>query len=282
MKLKNSKLTHPTFLALLLYILFAWSQSCEAQDDVIYLKGNLPIIITVSHNGIKEMENVTDRPCETVQCNNDLYTRTISKNIYKEFSGGQPHVIINNWKRHEIDANRPINEAFVDDKMLNVYSEFHNQITSVINSYIASNEQVLLIDLHGYSGKDYILLGYNLTKEELSSIPNFNTIIHSTLTSAPCQTIEDMIFGRFSMGLTLERFGYKAFPASNTVEEYKKVKYFNGGFIVENYSNYKNVTAIQIELPSNLRSTKYQRNKLSFTLTKVIDSFYNYMTTCIR
>lgn len=149
--------------------------------DVVYLRGNLPIIITVPHGGTATPHEIPDRSSgcgEIVNTNDDVHTIDLACDIVeaiRNVSGGKlPHVIINNLSRKKIDQNRGWGEDCnpVDGRGGKAWRDFHDRFTGevAIGAVLHQFGAGLYIDLHG-KPDDYgetIMIGYNLSSTELS------------------------------------------------------------------------------------------------------------------
>ena len=88
-----------------------YSIGTSTPGDVVYLAGDLPLIISVPHGGSLS-PNIPSRKgrCGFINTNDDDATIDLALDIVAAIrtstNGGYPHVIINNLSRTKIDQNR--------------------------------------------------------------------------------------------------------------------------------------------------------------------------------
>ncbi|MBN2161156.1 MAG: hypothetical protein JW807_17345 [Spirochaetes bacterium] len=148
--------------------------------DVIYLAGNLPLIISVPHGGGLSPD-IPDRKASWgfINKNNDDATIELALDIVRaigEKTGGKfPHVVINNLTRAKIDQNRGWGKDGnpTTGRGGEAWKDFHHRfigstaIPAVLNAFGSG----LFIDLHGkpdWYGAD-VIIGYNLSAWQLSN-----------------------------------------------------------------------------------------------------------------
>ena len=150
------------------------------QKDVVYLEGNLPIIITVPHGGTASPGAIPDRNplcLGGISTGNDVATIDLAYDIVEAIKnishGKSPHVIINNLSRSKIDQNRGWGEDCnpVKGRGGEAWTDFHERFTGsiAINAVLNTFGKGLYIDLHG-KPDNYgaaVMLGYNLTSTDL-------------------------------------------------------------------------------------------------------------------
>ena len=101
----------------------------SGNEYIEYIPGNLPIIISAPHGGVKQSgstvggvfypdndSSLPDRSCGTNERddNTDILIRRIQDEIFAQ-TGCYAHVVINNLHRSKLDPNREINEATCGD-----------------------------------------------------------------------------------------------------------------------------------------------------------------------
>lgn len=199
----------------------------DTREYIEYIPGNLPIIISAPHGGIKQSGNtiggtnypdddssLPDRNCGVSERddNTDILVREIQKEIFN-ITGCYPHIIINNLHRSKLDPNREINEAACGDSDAeDHWNAFHNFIDQASTSIEANWGKGLFIDLHGQSHSiARIELGYNISASELnSSNLNNNTIINNSsiknlvTNNLNGLTHEQLVRGNESLGAKLK------------------------------------------------------------------------------
>ena len=116
--------------------------------------GNLPIIISVPHDGPLEPGSIPDRTCEGCNFGQDNFTLEIAMGIREgiyEITGKYPHIILNRLHRTKLDANREIREAtdghHVAEK---AWVDFHAFIEDAKAIVTKDFGRGFYIDLHGH------------------------------------------------------------------------------------------------------------------------------------
>ncbi len=161
---------------------------CPGCSDVIYLAGNLPIVISVPHGGSQTPSDIPPRNCGTID--NDTYVIELAgelkRSIFKISRGAYPHIVVNNLDRSLIDQNRDSTEECNPNptdptdpnyqgelRGKNAWDDFHVQFIGAIAipKVLQQFGKGFYIDLHGHSSFGYpdIMLGYNLTAQNLSN-----------------------------------------------------------------------------------------------------------------
>ncbi|CAG8500856.1 21762_t:CDS:2 [Gigaspora margarita] len=126
-----------------------------------YISGQLPLIISIPHDGQLFPPEIPDRKKNypSVVKSNDLNTQDIGREladkIMLHFNGKRPYLVINHLGRSKFVINRPIKEG-VDGK---------DSITLTDIKDVETNfGQGLLIDIHGHGHpENFIEIGYVLS-----------------------------------------------------------------------------------------------------------------------
>jgi chitodextrinase len=197
--------------------------SGDTREYIEYIPGNLPIIISAPHGGVKQSgstvggtfypdndSTLPDRSCGTNERddNTDILIREIQAEIFA-LTGCYAHVIINNLHRSKLDPNREATEATCGDSdSLDHWNAWHSFIDQASTSVNTNWGKGLYIDLHGQSHTiPRIEIGYNITATELNtgnlnSTTNINrsTIKSLVSTNLNSLTHEQLIRGTNSLG----------------------------------------------------------------------------------
>lgn len=157
-----------------------YSISASTPGDVVYLAGDLPVIISVPHGGCLAPD-IPDRKASWGFINKDDDDATIElaldivEAIRKKTGGNYPHVVINNLARAKIDQNREWGKDGnpTTGRGGDAWKDFHERfIGSVaIPALLKNFGSGLFVDLHGKPdgyGAD-VIIGYNLTAQNLSN-----------------------------------------------------------------------------------------------------------------
>jgi N-formylglutamate amidohydrolase len=210
-------------------------------------RGTMPAILTCPHGGDGQPPGVPNPrtgaglpPDCRFEPNTDRFTRTITRGVAQllfDVFGEAPYVVIANFDRAFIDANRREECAFEDRDARPFYEEYHNVIRNFVDEIRADNGGLgLLFDIHGtveiaHDPAD-VYLG-TLNGEAISSLLSRDPLAMSRRRSLP--------------GLLRD--------VDYTVSA-KIPETLRGDFTLETYgsSNANGVDAIQIEIESKLRT----------------------------
>lgn len=229
-------------------------------------QGAMPLVLTCPHGGDEQPPGVPKRtgaklPPELdcrFETNTDRFTRTVTRGVAQflfDVFGQAPYVVIANFGRDYIDANRSRDCAFEDRDARQFYEEYHNTIRNFVDEISADNGGLgLLLDIHGtalISGDPADVYLGTLDGEAISSLLSRDPLAMSRKRSPP--------------GL-LREAGY---VVSSKIPETLK-----GDFTLEEYgsSNTDGVDAIQIEIESALRIDNSKRDIFIEDLAFAINS----------
>ena len=195
--------------------------SGDTRQYIEYIPGNLPIIISAPHGGIKQSGSIIggtnypdndatlpDRGCGTVERddNTDILVREIQEEIFN-LTGCYAHVIINNLHRSKLDPNREQNEATCGDAdALAHWNAWHSFIDDASSSVTANWGKGLYIDLHGQSHTiQRIEAGYNISGPQLDAAAGINGISGTSIANLVTSNLnsytqEQLVRGPFSIG----------------------------------------------------------------------------------
>jgi N-formylglutamate amidohydrolase len=131
-------------------------------------QGTLPVILTCPHDGTEIPAGVTEERSRkgtpagcNFETNRDLETRALTTELAHwllEICGEAPYVVIAEFKRTHIDANRSANLpvptcAFEHPAAQQYYDEYHHTIRDFIDEIRTDNGGLgLLFDIHGTVG----------------------------------------------------------------------------------------------------------------------------------
>jgi len=200
--------------------LFYQQYSGDDREYIEYIPGNLPIIISAPHGGVKQSgstvggvfypdndSTLPDRNCGVNERddNTDILAREIQAEIHA-LTGCYAHVIISNLHRSKLDPNREIGQAACGDSDAEDHWEaFHSFVDDASTAVETNWGKGLYIDLHGQShGIPRIELGYNVTAAELNTadlnsqpIVDKSTIKHLVSANIHSHTHEQLIRGEW-------------------------------------------------------------------------------------
>jgi N-formylglutamate amidohydrolase len=128
-------------------------------------RGTLPVLLTCPHDGDQRPPGVPKRTGPTPECpdfeaDRDLRTRALTMGLAQrllELTGEAPSVVIAEFDRDYIDANRSAACAFEHatepSAAQQFYDEYHDTIRALVDDIRAENGGLgLLFDIHGTGG----------------------------------------------------------------------------------------------------------------------------------
>lgn len=230
-------------------------------------KGELPIILSAPHGGGLTIPGVEPRKGEGVRLfrnKADQWTDELTAKIANEIektTGKRPYVVIANFHRKFIDANRPSHLAYESQNAKPVYDEYHNALAEArleVNERWGSG---LIVDIHGQASQlDTIIRGTKNGKTVSHLLKNFG---RKSLVGKPS------LFGQ------LAEAGFSVNPPVGS--QNKEPSSYNGGYIVQKYGSMSGgaIDAIQLELGRNLR----RPDSNDVTAKKIAFALQNFATT---
>lgn len=196
-----------------------------------------PIIISVPHDGLPsyEHEDIFTKRTSGIH-GRDLHTWPIAKDIARQtpvhIVRGMLHRSFVDYNRSDTDDDEP---AYDDPSLKHYYDAYHEALAGTIGEVVFQfgEEQVLLIDLHGFAHQ-----------------PSYGTydLIYGTRyrTTVRCDIDRES-------AAVLRMHGYSVFvPGESPLQDDAPDRY-NGRFIVQHYAAEFGINAIQIEIASHYR-----------------------------
>ncbi len=234
-------------------------------------RGTLPVILTCPHDGNQQPPGVSERT-NLANCSNftvlpDSYTRVITvdvaQSILKNF-GKAPYVVIAEFARKYIDANRDPGCAYESPNAQIYYNEYHNTIRKYVDEIRTQNNGTgFLFDIHAS------VVFPDDPADVYLGTDNGNTIKHLL------QIDPNAMWGSFSLRHYLTSAGFVVSPK---ILGEKENRHLNGGYTVHTYgsSSAGGIDAIQIELATSIRDVIERRQVLVQTLANAIGSIVNH------
>lgn len=140
-------------VALLLALLGVAAQACDGPCMVFASGGDLPLILTVPHDGAEALGVLAVRTTGTVL--RDAGTRELAERVaalLEQRTGKRPYLVVARFSRKYLDANRPETEAMESPQALPAYRAYHAQIADYVAEIKARFPAgALLVDVHGQS-----------------------------------------------------------------------------------------------------------------------------------
>jgi N-formylglutamate amidohydrolase len=226
-------------------------------------RGTLPVLLTCPHDGGEQPAGVLKRTGPTPECpdfetDRDRCTRAVTTGLAQrllDLTGEAPSVVIAEFDRDYIDANRPAACAFEPGQGANAqqfYDEYHDTIRQFVDDIRAENGGLgLLFDIHGTGGIEGTPAALYLG--------TVNGLTARRLVRADPQALQR----RRSLRGFLEAADYAV------VAEAPKLV---GGYTVRTYGSHHSdgLDAVQIEIILKLRECRSERETLIENLARAI------------
>ncbi|WP_299891104.1 T9SS type A sorting domain-containing protein [uncultured Lacinutrix sp.] len=224
----------------------------SGKEYIEYIPGNLPIIISAPHgglkltggtvNGVNYPDNSTTnnssqpyylptRGCGTNERddNTDVLIERIQAELFAQ-TGGYAHVIINRLNRKKLDPNREQNEATCGNaNALFFWNAWHSFLDDASTAVETNWGKGLYIDLHGQSHSiPRIEVGYNVTSSQLNSASGINgasIVNNSTIKNLVANNLnglnhEQLVRGDDSLGELFQNAAYHATSGFYAAQNY--------------------------------------------------------------
>src|SRR5262245_6398972 len=215
-------------------------------------RGSMPVILTCPHGGEKKPPGIDARKPEDTPPNcqfeldEDRETALITESVAQQIldlTGLTPYVVIAEYRRRFIDANRKELCAFTNPAARPFYVEYHNRITSFIDEISRQNaHQGFLFDIHGFRQIQSDPLDIHLgTDNGGSLLPGFDraSLFQQHRLAGLLIAARHVNPG----GPELPPFQYRVFPPDADTLENRSV---DGGFTIQQYGAF--ISSIQLEI----------------------------------
>jgi len=243
-----------------------WTITYEETNLVSRHRGTLPVILTCPHDGKESPAGVPERTgsapgCPPFKTSRDLRTHEIAIGVAQrllDVFGEAPYVVIAEFHRKYIDANRSSDCAFEVPAAKQYYDEYHNTLRNFVNEIHAEHGGLgLLFDIHGTQVIDTDPADLYLGTD------NGNSIARLLRADPPA------LFRPRSLRGFLQAAGHVVSPKQPGIPETPAV---DGGHTVRTYgsSHVDGLDAIQIEIALTLRNDAQKRADLIETLAYAI------------
>jgi N-formylglutamate amidohydrolase len=135
-----------------------WTIEYEQTQMVSRHAGSLPVLLTCSHGGTAKPPGVSQRTGSTPDCppfkiSSDRFTKEITiavAQLMLETLGEAPYVVIAEYHRKYIDANRSEHCAFEQPAAQPFYAEYHHTIRRFIDAIQSETGlKGFVFDIHG-------------------------------------------------------------------------------------------------------------------------------------
>jgi hypothetical protein len=214
----------------------------------------LPIILSAPHGGKLAIPDAARRTGQNILIKKGVkanYSLAFDGNVdvialkladeLERRTGKRPYVVIANFSRRYVDANRPPEEAYESDAAGAVYDQYHSAIRRFRSDVIRRWRRGLLIDLHGH-GRDPAAI--------IRGTADWASVRHLVEEFG-----KEAVVGPDGLLGPLAAAGNKFIPPPDQLDE-REFKELNGGFITRTYGSFAggNFDAIQFELGGKFRN----------------------------
>jgi len=228
---------------------------------VEYVPGDLPIILSVPHDGGLAPAEIPDRT--TGVTSRDVYTGPLTRataDALRARTGLSPHLVLCQLSRRKLDANRPLAKAAepggTGSAARDAWHEYHACIEAAKGAVTARYGRGLYVDVHAHAHPEqrvelgYLLRGRELalTDDELSQPAYVRRSSIRALADGAPERFAEMVRGPHSLGGLLEARGIPAVPSpSQPVPD--GALYFNGGYNTATHGSRDGgaISGVQIE-----------------------------------
>ena len=254
---------------------------------VVYIAGDMPLIISAPHGGILKPAALPDRKAGEFTHDDHVeeMARTLQQVLHQCF-GHYPHIIICRVERRKVDCNREI-EAGAGDQpgARQAWTDFQRFIAIARSTVLATTGKGFYIDLHGQSHTikraelGYCLTGSQLTNADrvLNAPAYANRSSIRNLAQRTGRPLAELLRGTNSFGALLAAQGYPAVPSPTMPDPGRDNPYFDGGYNARHHSSANGgaVDGLQMELNlKGVRDTAINRTNFSRALAQVLDAYF--------
>lgn len=258
----------------------------SASGYVLYWPGELPIVLSVPHDGGLEPTDIPDRT-EGVTVR-DSHARALAEAIRAALTqkfGRAPHLIVCELSRKKADGNRELASATQGHpRAVQAWQEYHAYIEEAERAVLARTPHGLYLDIHSHGHpKKRLELGYLLKPADLQLT---DAVLDTDATVRGRSSIRELgrrtpsgfaelVRGPTSLGGLLEARGLAALPAPRQALA-PGDPYFNGAFDIAAHGSRDKaqLDGIQIEVPLQMRGTAAQRAATAAAFADALEVYF--------
>ena len=265
----------------------------DSQGYISYRVGNMPIIITVPHDGTLTPSTFPDRTGSSARAEN---TRKVAEQFAYFFNansnGLYPHIIYNNISRSKLDPDLNQMDGAQGNSYANLsYGTYHSFLQTAIDSVEAYFDAGILLNLveHNHSNQK-VELGYllsasdlDLTNLQLNSYSAQSSV--SQIADISTSSFAEVIRGYNSLGTLIVGRSYTSndvtysFEAVPTLDNptIGSTDYNSGGYTIAQYgsSNGGKINGIDVATPfAGFRDNANAYRALAVILEESVKIFY--------
>jgi N-formylglutamate amidohydrolase len=220
------------------------TQTAPAAELVTVGIGTLPIVFTAPHGGRQAISAVPERRGNGVpqftsrRDNNTAELTYLLATKLGERLAAKPFVIVAEFDRKYVDANRAPDHAYESAVAKVFYDNYHRALSAAVEQVRRKWGHGFLIDIHGQTAEEQTVFRGTDNRRSVSALIERHGI---QALSGP-----KSILGRLHAG------GYKVLPDPNGHERERQ---YTGGYTTRTYGSHRGtkIDAMQLELGVNLR-----------------------------
>jgi N-formylglutamate amidohydrolase len=243
---KLIQVTSVLFVFITLLSSLLWAQEQKGLQKFFTLwAGMLPIILSAPHGGRQPIPGVLARRGIGIaqftterDSNTDELAQQIAAQLVKRL-GSKPFLIVAEFERKYVDANRPSKDAYESAAAKIYYDAYHRALQSACEQVRRDWGRGLLLDIHGQGAET-------------------ETIFRGTDNGKSVTVLErrfrrEALTGERSILGQLKLRGYKIAPSLGENDEERR---YIGGYTTRTYGSHKEtgIDAIQLEFGTSLRA----------------------------
>lgn len=258
----------------------------SASGFVRHWPGELPIVLSVPHDGAAKPADIPDRTSGvTVR---DSYAAALGhalRDALRARFGRAPQLVVCELSRRKVDCNREIGEgAGGQPKAEQVWREYHALIDEAEAAVLARSKHGLYLDVHSHGHpKPRIEIGYllkpadlRLADERLDKDPSVaaRSSIRWLSQRSPAK-FSELLRGETSLGGLFAARGVAAVPSPREIL-LPDDPYFNGAYDIEAHGSRdrSQFDAAQLEVPGPMRDTPARRAATAAAIAESLDAYF--------
>lgn len=232
-----------------------------AEESLIQVEsGELPVLITSPHGGTTPIPGVPvreERPGQRVTLKQDELTNALAvatANEVEKLVGKRPYLVVAEFSRQSLDANRPEDIAYQHGAAAPYYQNYHQAIASAVQAVRGQWTHGLLVDLHAQWWRP-------------------QSIMRGTRDGQTVQGLierrgQDGLLGPESLFGSLGAQGHTLFPSRGVSEgEWTHI----GSYTAATYGR-DGIDALQLEIGSDLCDSQPDIERLAKQIAKGIET----------
>ena len=257
----------------------------DATGHVRTWPGELPIVLSVPHDGASAPADIPDRTSGvTVR---DSHARALAEAIRDALQarcGRAPHLIVCELSRRKVDCNRALAEGATDPAAGRVWREYHAAIDAAEQAVLARSPHGLYLDIHSHGHPQKRMeLGYLLTAADLrrpageldaDDAVAARSSVRALSRRTPAK-FSELLRGETSLGGLLAARGLAATPSPAALP-LPGEPYFNGAYDVAAHGSRDGgrLDGIQLEVPATQRDTPARRAATAQAVAEALEVYF--------